>query len=57
MNYLVNLILPKSGMQTSVRYYMQSLMAQGYSLHQVLGSLGGCSGRSCTISNGMITRI
>ena len=55
-NYLVNIELPTSGLQKSAKDYKADLVSKGYTLRQAIGSLGGSSGRSTTITGGMVKK-
>ncbi len=54
--YLVNLVLPISGMSMPIKAYRDALANLGYNRYQQAGSVGGTSKRSTTVSNGIITR-
>ena len=56
-NFIINQILPHSGNCMSIKDYCKQASTLGYNRYQTLGSLGGISGRSAIIKNGMVTRI
>ena len=55
-NFIVNQILPIPGNCMCIKDYCTQALKLGYNRYQILGSLGGISGRSATISNGIVTR-
>ena len=54
--FLINLVLARSGDSISVEEYVTKLVSLGYTKKQAISSLGGVSGRSADIKNGMVTR-
>lgn len=55
--YLIDLVLPHSGMSITVSGYIDTLITLGYTRLQAISSLGGISGRSAWICDGMVTRM
>ena len=56
-DFIINQILPHHGDCMSIEDYCTQASNLGYNRYQTLGSLGGISGRSAVIKNGMVTRI
>lgn len=56
-DFIINQILPHPGDCMSIKDYCTKASKLGYNRYQTLGSLGGISGRSAVIKNGMVTRI
>lgn len=56
-NFIINQILPPPGNRTSVKKYCAQAQKLGYNRYPTFGDLGGISGRSAVIKNGMVTRI
>lgn len=56
--YLVNIVLPKSGMTETSKNYRGTLATCGYNRYQQMGSVGGSiAGGSLVWNNGKLTRV
>lgn len=56
--YLVNVVLPKVGVQMSCADYRKLLIGMGYSFHQAIGSIGGSKAAGIVvIRNKIIKRV
>lgn len=55
--WLIDQVLPHSGMSISVGGYIETLILLGYTRLQAISSLGGISGRSARICDGIVIRM
>ncbi len=55
--FLVDLVLPTTGMTLTVADYKARLVNLKYTERQAICSLGGISGKSCLIKDGWVTRL